>query len=1126
MGDDSIPLNLKTVSLFDSVHDFSKIAMDSTMLIREIKDEWKKKGVDYEEKFHNYLIKFLFSIIGIFGFDQDLEFLKNNSAISTFVGRLPTMHSGFNIEDYFFLKYLKQHISTEDQNKLNVVYTSRKGNNRLDKFTDRNYVVDDSNLLFDIEILKNTKKLHLLKDDSDKTETYGEYNHKTLTDFFSEEYSVEDVELFEGRKIIPLVIDVQSNLYKLIRYCKDNPTIENSNIKLMYCLNQEVINDPKTCTMTLDSESKDYFEYIAFEKQSNQSRKYNLVKDEESFKNFDTVTGFFNITFDGIYEGSSLLAEKLDDKARQVKFGTKVNMEKKDIESSNRYKKITNSDVNTVKFISDKIQGIQSDKDIRDFIHKYCIDNQEIVRLFEEFKNFDELYKKVEETLKASDGNESLKIISDFYKNINLFFSRKRFGDQLQVNSCKRKIDYNLVKQSKVIKNDEEKIVAKIDKETNLSLNNCVFVTFDRMAAAYALMKRIPVIYENTHKKIMILVKPKKDKKTLNEGDIETTIPENNNNISNNNSNNNNNISNNNSNNEVDDEVLKSEQKQEEEDDKEADNLNAALLRDNKEEQKEQYLKKLRPRKPRIAGSGGGNNSDPYKDVPEDPENMMDVFNPDFIKDNVLKYPDIFLHTSCYILTKNFGVLRTDVPEIYQKIRGLRNTSILNVSLLNIPGDKYYRETDVDFYMHNSSVRYDFIIEERYTKNQHNLFINLKDDDDEDLLKVDKTSADAFTLYFRKAKYKQIRREELRWLDEKNGLDIVKQRLEESHDIFDKLSMYLSEQSDTLNNNDFNDSEGGAIKEEPKNEFLKKRILYHIDHIKKNFTPVNDKDHLKIAKQALKLAKFDEEIMEFYLEALSTYELHTSSNHEAIKEYYNEYNVNGDYPILIPKDIDLYGFFYVLLSNLDKISIPHIGGLLKEYGSKDIYYEFRKVMSLFLKDKVDKIILDSFNVHHTYDFQGFMKIVEEDNNLMNKKIDDFEEYVEDDNKEDISSNLDKIYSNISFLNIYNDFKKLQTTDKKTTDLPPEAIVTPKPVINLAPVGETIPVMSGGLKKRKIKTIRSIYRSYRKKNKNNNLRKTLKKKYKRSKKTHYKKKIIRNRRKNKTKRKRKYTRQRN
>ena len=143
MNESSIPLNLKTVSLFDSVHDFSKIAMDSTMLIREIKEEWKKEGIDYEDKFHNYLIKFLFSIIGIFGFDQDLEFLKNNSAISTFVGRLPTMHSGFDIEDYFFLKYLKQHISTENQNKLNGLYTSKKGKNRLDKFSDKNYDVDD-----------------------------------------------------------------------------------------------------------------------------------------------------------------------------------------------------------------------------------------------------------------------------------------------------------------------------------------------------------------------------------------------------------------------------------------------------------------------------------------------------------------------------------------------------------------------------------------------------------------------------------------------------------------------------------------------------------------------------------------------------------------------------------------------------------------------------------------------------------------------------------------------------------------------------------------------------------------------------------------------------------------------
>ena len=1091
MSDSSIPLNLKTVSLFDSVHDFSKIAMDSTMLIREIKEEWKQEGLDYEDKFHNYLIKFLFSILGIFGFDQDLEFLKNNSAISTFVGRLPTMHSGFDIEDYFFLKYLKQHISTENQNKLNGLYTSKKGKNRLDKFSDTNYDVDDSNLLFDIEILKNTKKLDLIKDGTDKTN--GEYNHKTLTDFFSEEYGVKDEYLFGGHKIIPIVIDVQSNLYKLIRYCKNNPTIENSSIKLMYCLNQEVINDPKTCTMTLDSDSKDYFEYIAFEKQNNQSRKYNLISDEESFKNYNTVAGYFNITFDGIYEGSSLLAEKIDNKVRQIKFGTKVNMEKTDIESSNRYKKITNSDVNTVKFITDKINGIQCDKDTRDFIHKYCINNQDIVRLLKKNKDFDELYKKVDESLKSSDGNESLKIISDFYKSINLFFSRKRFGDQLQVNSCKRIIDYNLVKQSKVIKDSGEKTIAKIDKETSLSLNKCVFVTFDRMAAAYALMKRIPVIYENTHKKIMILIKPKKDKKTLNEGDVALKSTENN----------------------LLPEEEESEEKEEEE--KVDEGLtNRTTGRYN-----------LRPGPRR----GGANDidSDPYSNVPEDPENMMDVFNPDFIKDNVLKYPDIFLHTSCYILTKKTGILRTDVIEIYHKIRGIDNTGVLNVSLLNIPGDKYYLDTNVDFYLHNSSLGYEFIMEERYTKKQHNLFINLQDEDNENLLRVDRTSADTFTLYFRQADYKQIRREELSWLDEKNGLDIVKQRLEESHDIFDKLSLYLSEQSDTLNNNDFNDSEGGAIKEEPKNEFLKERILYHIDHIKKNFTPVNDKDHLKIAKSALKLAKFDEEIMEFYLEALSTYELHISSNHEAITEHYNTYNINGDYPILIPKDIDLYGFFYILLNNLELVSIPHIGGLLKEHISQDIYYEFRKVTGLFLKDNVDKIMLDSFNVHHKYDFQKLMKIVEEDNYSMDKKIDEFEEYVEDDNKEEINYNLDKIYSNISFLNIYVEFKNLQNTDEKTTELPSEAkvpVLARKPVINIAPIGKPIPVMSGGLKKRKIKTIRSIYRSYRKKNKNNNLRKTLKKKYKRSKKTHYKKKIIRNRRKNKTKRKRKYTRQRN
>ena len=77
MSKEVIPIDLKTVSLFDSVHDFGNIATDSTMLIRDIKDEWQQQGKEYSDKFYNYLLKFLFTILAVFGFNQDLSLIQN-----------------------------------------------------------------------------------------------------------------------------------------------------------------------------------------------------------------------------------------------------------------------------------------------------------------------------------------------------------------------------------------------------------------------------------------------------------------------------------------------------------------------------------------------------------------------------------------------------------------------------------------------------------------------------------------------------------------------------------------------------------------------------------------------------------------------------------------------------------------------------------------------------------------------------------------------------------------------------------------------------------------------------------------------------------------------------------------
>ena len=63
----------------------------------------------------------------------------------------------------------------------------------------------------------------------------------------------------------------------------------------------------------------------------------------------------------------------------------------------------------------------------------------------------------------------------------------KRYGDQLQANSCGKLINYKLLDLSQGKPKD------KLDKSVaEVSINKSVFVTFDRMAASYAMMKKIP----------------------------------------------------------------------------------------------------------------------------------------------------------------------------------------------------------------------------------------------------------------------------------------------------------------------------------------------------------------------------------------------------------------------------------------------------------------------------------------------------------------------------------------------------------------------------------------------------------------------------------------------------------
>jgi hypothetical protein len=221
------------IHLGDFVHDFTAFILAGDTVLRS-----------RESNITNYITKFTYSILAsAFGFDS--HFIRCNSNLKTPTFRLSPKYNKHSLEHMFY-KYLG--------------ITSKQ------LFSEDTEFPNDS---FDI------KKINVKV-----PETYNE-TYKEIHEFFSD-YSINEKSI---DKVVPLVVDAQTKLFKIIKTVRDAKS--QTNKYFGYCLNQEVCNDAAGKKNFKEPKSVEYFDYYYAETDSGNLRTYYS----------DQFGGIFNVTF-------------------------------------------------------------------------------------------------------------------------------------------------------------------------------------------------------------------------------------------------------------------------------------------------------------------------------------------------------------------------------------------------------------------------------------------------------------------------------------------------------------------------------------------------------------------------------------------------------------------------------------------------------------------------------------------------------------------------------------------------------------------------------------------------------------------------------------------------------------
>ena len=324
-------------------------------------------------------------------------------------------------------------------------WKSGLANDNIDYILDKNYI-NYFNKIFFYYLVRSYKlpNLESLNQGNLKFHTNEKYKNKNTIPINNiESYMLELVlqnnknynkktNLNEIKTYVPLVIDTQKKII-------DN--LDNSN-KYIYCLNQEMIHDSGS-KIVFDSPEQ----FIFYSEYKGQTRDYKT----------DILPGIFNIKFTGFNDNKTKILYYI---------GTNIYI---NIEIS-----LNKNEFNTVKAIQKNIERIISNNtllnktDNLENSYKFFYNNKTIDNGINFYNNLNNEYN-----------NNPIIIQYAFY--LILEYSKKRYGDQLQVLSCQKDIIYLNEKNKK-------KYIIK----------NPYFVSIDKMAIAFAIINNVNCIYDKS----------------------------------------------------------------------------------------------------------------------------------------------------------------------------------------------------------------------------------------------------------------------------------------------------------------------------------------------------------------------------------------------------------------------------------------------------------------------------------------------------------------------------------------------------------------------------------------------------------------------------------------------------
>jgi hypothetical protein len=98
-------------------------------------------------------------------------------------------------------------------------------------------------------------------------------------------------------------------------------------------------------------------------------------------------------------------------------------------------------------------------------------------------------------------------ITEEVKKNISIPYIAKRGGDQLQAESCKKPMRFNLFRKYRIEGQRGGVTYELLPTGRSVSVNNCVFWTCDRVAACYAILQDITTVLQFPNKNVFIYKK-------------------------------------------------------------------------------------------------------------------------------------------------------------------------------------------------------------------------------------------------------------------------------------------------------------------------------------------------------------------------------------------------------------------------------------------------------------------------------------------------------------------------------------------------------------------------------------------------------------------------------------------